>query len=318
MRIGFHASHEQFPPSELLELTIAAEAAGFQCAMSSDHFKPWSRTQGHSGYSWAWMGAALARTRFPLGLISVAGYRYHPAIVAQAAATLGEMFGDRFWCALGSGERLNEDITGMPWPTKVERNARLAECAHVIRALLNGERVTHRGTVTVVDAELYSRPAQPPPLFGAAVTAASAELVGRWADGLLTVAHKPQALKPVIDAFRRGGGEGKPIYIQIALSWARSDTEALRVAHDQWKYLTCGGELAWELRSPEEFETVARFVKPEDMHENVLVSSDLNRHAAWLVEFAELGVDVAYLHHVGLDQRAFIDAFGARVLPQLR
>ena len=318
MRIGFHASHEQFPPSELLECTIAAEAAGFHCAMSSDHFKPWSRTQGHSGFSWAWLGAALARTHFPIGLITVAGYRYHPAIVAQAAATLGEMFGERFWYALGSGERLNEDITGMAWPTKSERNAKLTECAKVIRALLGGERVTHRGAVTLVDAELYSRPAQPPPLFGAAVTAASAEFAGGWADGLLTVAKKPQDLKPVIDAVRRGGGEGKPVYIQIALSWARSDAEALRIAHEQWKFLVPGGELAWELRSPEDFETAARFVRPEDMRDHVLISSDLNRHAAWLIEFADLGVDVAFLHHVGLNQRAFIDAFGAQVIPQLR
>jgi probable non-F420 flavinoid oxidoreductase len=318
MRIGFHASHEQFPPSEMLACTLAAETAGFQCAMSSDHFKPWSRAQGHSGFSWSWMGAALARTRFPVGLISVAGYRYHPAIVAQAAATLGEMFGERFWFALGSGERLNEDITGMPWPTKAERNAKLSECAGIIRSLLQGERVTHRGTVTVVDAELYSRPARSPLLLGAAVTAASAEHVARWADGLLTVALKPQELKPVIDAFRRGGGEGKPIHIQIALSWARSDAEALRIAHEQWRYLAFGGEISWDLRSPEDFDAVSRFVKPEDMRDCVLISSDLNQHAAWLAEFAELGVDTAYLHQVGLNQRAFIDAFGARVLPQLR
>jgi coenzyme F420-dependent glucose-6-phosphate dehydrogenase len=318
MRIGFHASHEQFPPSEMLECTIAAEAAGFDCAMSSDHFKPWSRTQGHSGYSWSWIGAALARTRFPLGLISVAGYRYHPAIIAQAAATLGEMFGERFWFALGSGERLNEDITGMPWPSKPERNAKLAECAAVIRSLLNGERVTHRGSVTVVDAELYSRPARPPPMLGAAVTAASAELVGKWADGLLTLAHRPEELKTVIEAFRRGGGEGKPIHVQIALSWARSDNEAVRLAHEQWKYLAFGGDLPWELRSPEDFETVARFVRPEDMRERMLISSDLNQHAAWLAEFADLGVHTTYLHQVGLNQRPFIDAFGARVIPQLR
>jgi coenzyme F420-dependent glucose-6-phosphate dehydrogenase len=318
MRIGFHASHEQFPPSELLECAVAAEAAGFQCAMSSDHFKPWSRTQGHSGLSWSWMGAALARTRFPIGLITVAGYRYHPAIVAQAAATLGEMFGERLWFALGSGERLNEDITGIPWPTKAERNAKVAECVTVIRALLAGERVTHRGTFTVVDGELYSRPVQPTLLLGAAVTPASAALVARWSDGLLTLAMRPQDLKPVIDAFRRGGGEGKPVHIQVPISWARSDGEALRIAHEQWKFLACGGELAGELRSPEEFEAAARFVRPEDMRECVLISPDLNRHAAWLAEFAELGVDTVYVHQVGLNQRAFIDAFGARVIPQLR
>jgi len=318
MRIGFHVSHEQFPPSEMLSCVVAAESAGFQCAMSSDHFKPWSRNQGHSGYSWSWIGAALARTRFPVGLISVAGYRYHPAVVAQAAATLGEMFGDRFWFALGSGERLNEDITGMPWPTKPERNAKLVECATVIRNLLRGERVTHRGTVTIVDAELYSRPAQAPLMFGAAVTPASARLVGQWADGLLTVANQPQDLRAVIDAFRDGAGEDKPIHIQVALSWARSESEALRVAHEQWKFLACGGDLSWELRSPEDFEQAARFVRPEDMHESVRISADLNRHAAWLAEYADLGVECAYLHHVGLNQRAFIDAFGTVVLPQLR
>jgi probable non-F420 flavinoid oxidoreductase len=318
MRIGFHVSHEQFPPSELLACTIAAEEAGFQCAMSSDHFKPWSRTQGHSGHSWSWMGAALARTRFPIGLICAAGYRYHPAVVAQAASTLGEMFGERFWFALGSGERVNEDITGLAWPMKPQRNEKLTECANVIRTLLEGGRVNHHGTVTVVDAHIYSRPAQPPQMFGAAVTPASAELVGKWADGLLTVAHKPQDLRAVIEAFRRGGGEGKPIHIQVALSWARSETEALRLAHEQWKFLALGGDISWELRSPEDFETAARFVRPEDMHESVLISSDLNRHAAWLMEYADLGVECAYLHQVGLNQRPFIDAFAMRVIPQLR
>src|SRR3989337_3533017 len=125
MRIGFHASHEQFAPSDMLKYTIAAERAGFDCAMSSDHFKPWSRSQGHSGYSWSWLGAALARTKFPIGVIAAAGYRYHPATVAQAAATLTEMFPDRFWFALGSGERINEDIMGLPWPSKPERNDKM-------------------------------------------------------------------------------------------------------------------------------------------------------------------------------------------------
>ena len=120
----------------MLKYTIAAERAGFDCAMSSDHFKPWSRSQGHSGYSWSWLGAALARTEFPIGVICAAGYRYHPAVVAQAAATLTEMFPERFWFALGSGERVNEDVTGMPWPSKPERNEKMVECAGIIRSLL--------------------------------------------------------------------------------------------------------------------------------------------------------------------------------------
>ena len=194
-RIGFHASHEQFSPSELLRLVRAAEAAGFDAAMSSDHFRPWGAAQGHSGFAWSWLGAAMATTGLPMGVISAPGYRYHPAIIAQGAATLAEMFPGRFWLALGSGQRLNEDITGLAWPEKAERNARLRECADVIRALLAGEAVTHRGRVTVVEAKLYSRPERPPPLLGAAVTEATAEQVGAWADGLLTVSAAPAQLR---------------------------------------------------------------------------------------------------------------------------
>ncbi len=318
MRTGFHASHEQFAPSELLKYTIAAEQAGFDCAMSSDHFKPWSRSQGHSGFSWSWLGAALARTRFQVGVIAAAGYRYHPAVVAQAAATLAEMFPDRFWFALGSGERLNEDITGLPWPSKPERNATMRECAGLIRSLLAGERVTHRGSVTMVDAELYSRPGTPPPMLGAAVTEATAEFVGGWSDGLLTVASKPGKLRKVIDAFRRGGGEGKPVHIQVAVNWARTEAEALQGAFDHWRFAALGGDIGWELRSPEDYQTAARFVRPEDMRESVLISSDLSQHAAWLQEYAELGVDAAYLHQVDLNQQGFIEAFATKVLPQLR
>lgn len=318
MRIGFHASHEQFAPSDLLKYTIAAEQAGFDCAMSSDHFKPWSRSQGHSGFSWSWIGAALASTRFPVGMIAAAGYRYHPAVVAQAAATLAEMFPDRFWLALGSGERVNEDITGLPWPSKPERNEKMRECAGIIGSLLAGERVTHRGSVTVVDAELYSRPKQPPLMLGAAVTEATAEFVGAWSDGLLTVATKPDKLRKVIAAFRRGGGEGKPVYIQVALNWARTEAEALKGAFDHWKFVALGGDIGWELRSPEDYETATKFVRPEDMRDSVLISSDLSRHAAWLQEYADLGVDAAYVHQVDLNQQAFIEAFASKVLPQLR
>ncbi|GFE86573.1 TIGR03885 family FMN-dependent LLM class oxidoreductase [Steroidobacter agaridevorans] len=317
MRIGFHASHEQFAPSKLLDYTIAAEQAGFDCAMSSDHFKPWSRSQGHSGYSWSWLGAAMARTKFPVGVICAAGYRYHPAVVAQAAATLAEMFPDRFWLALGSGERVNEDVTGLAWPTKPERNEKMSECAQIIRALLKGERVTHRGSVTVVDGELFSRPKRAPLMLGAAVTEATAEFVGGWSDGLLTVAGKPAQVKKVIDAFRRGGGEGKPIHLQVALNWAPTESEALQGAFDHWRFVTLGGDIGWELRSPEDYETATRFVRPEDMRQSVLISSDLSQHAAWLHEYAQLGVDHVYLHQVDLNQRGFLEAF-AKVLPQLR
>ena len=317
-RIGFHASHEQFPPSELLALARHAEAAGFECAMSSDHFRPWGAAQGHSGFAWSWLGAALASTQLPIGVISAPGYRYHPAIVAQGAATLTEMFPSRFWLALGSGQRLNEDITGLAWPEKAERNARLRECADIIRALLAGETVTHRGRVSAVNAKLYSRPAQPPPLLGAAVTEATAEAVGAWADGLLTVSAEPEQMRKVIEAFRRGGGAGKRLVVQVGLNWAPTEAEALAGAHEQWRTNVIGGEVNWELRTPEEFDAATRFVRPEDMRQSVWISADPSWHAGRIAELAELGFDEIQIHQVGRNQQAFIEAFGERVLPALR
>jgi coenzyme F420-dependent glucose-6-phosphate dehydrogenase len=318
-RIGFHASHEQFPPSELLALVREAEAAGFDAAMSSDHFRPWGAAQGHSGHAWSWLGAAMAITRLPMGVISAPGYRYHPAILAQGAATLAEMFPGRFWLALGSGQRLNEDITGLAWPDKPERTARLAECAEIIRALLAGETVTHRGRVTVVEAMLYSRPATPPPLLGAAVTEQTAEAVGAWADGLLTVSAAPAQMRKVIEAFRRGGGgAGKRLVVQVGLNWAKTEEEALAGAHEQWRTNVLGGEVNWQLRTPEEFDTATRFVRPEDMKKSLWISADPGRHAARIAELIELGFDEIQLHQVGRNQRAFIEAFGTRVLPRVR
>jgi coenzyme F420-dependent glucose-6-phosphate dehydrogenase len=317
-RIGFHASHEQFPPSELLALVRAAEMAGFDCAMSSDHFRPWASAQGQSGFAWSWLGAALQATSLPFGVISAPGYRYHPAIIAQAAATLAEMFPGRFWLGLGSGQRLNEDITGLPWPEKVERNARLSECASIVAALLRGETVSHSGRVTVVNARLYSLPKAPPLLLGAAVTEATAELVGRWSDGLLTVNAKPKRVRKIVEAFRRGGGQGKPLIMQVGLNWAGTEQQAIQGAFEQWRYNVLGGEVNWELRSPRDFETATRFVRMEDMRESVLISADPARHASWLQEYIELGFEELLLHQVGVNQREFVDVFGSKVLPQLR
>jgi coenzyme F420-dependent glucose-6-phosphate dehydrogenase len=156
-RIGFHCSHEQHPPSTLLQLAIDAERAGFSAAMCSDHFHPWSSAQGQAGFAWSWLGAALQATRLTFGTVCAPGQRYHPAVVAQAAATLAEMFPDRFWLAIGSGEALNETITGRPWPKKTVRNLRLLECAAILRSLWRGETVTHTGQVTVREAKLYTR-----------------------------------------------------------------------------------------------------------------------------------------------------------------
>jgi probable non-F420 flavinoid oxidoreductase len=317
--VGYHASHEQLAPSELLACVVAAEAAGFQAAMCSDHFAPWSPRQGHSGFAWSWLGAALQATGLSLGVVNAPGQRYHPAIVAQAAATLSEMFPGRFWLALGSGEASNEHITGDRWPPKAERRARLGEAVEVIRALLAGETVTHHGLITVDRARLWTLPERPPMLAGAAISPETAAWVGGWADGLVTLNQPPERLRAVIDAFRDGGGDGKPLFLQVHLSWAPDEETALAVAHDQWASNVFDPVLAMELVLPEQFEAAARYVTPDDVRSAVLVSADLGQHAAWLAEFAELGFDRIYLHEVGQGshQRPFIDAFGAKVLQEL-
>jgi probable non-F420 flavinoid oxidoreductase len=317
--IGFHASHEQLAPSALLRCVVAAEAAGFQAVTCSDHFAPWSSRQGNSGFAWSWLGAALQATGLPFGVVNAPGQRYHPAIVAQAAATLTEMFPGRFWMALGSGEASNEHITGDRWPAKAERTARLGEAVAVIRALLAGETVSHDGLVKVDRAKLWTLPERPPMLVGAAISAETAAWAGTWADGLITINQPHDNLRAVIDAFRSAGGEGKPLYLQVHLSWAADEETALAVAHDQWSTNVFDSALAFELELPEQFDAAARFVTPEDVRSAVLVSADLGRHTAWLGEYAELGFDELYLHEVGQaeHQQPFIDAFGAKVIPAL-
>lgn len=315
--VGWHASHEQITPSQLLLDVAHAERAGFQAAWSSDHFSPWSERQGESGFAFSWLGAAMATTEFPIGMVNAPGQRYHPAIVAQAAATLAEMFPGRLSVALGTGEFSNEHITGDPWPDKPTRNARLRECVEVIRALLAGEEVTHHGLVRVDRARLWTLPSQPPRLLATAVSAETARWAGEWAEGLITIWQPTETLRRVVDAFREHGG-GKPMALQVHVSWAPEEDEALRIAHEQWRTNVFEAPLCWDIATPQEFDAAAKHVRPEDLRAGVLVSSDPKRFVEWLREATDLGFEEIYVHHVGQRQREFIDCFAEHVLPELR
>ena len=315
---GYHASHEQHAPSALLQYVQLAEQAGFEAAMCSDHFHPWTTQQGQSGFAWSWLGAALCATSLEYGCVNAPGWRYHPAIIAQAAATLAEMYPGRFWLSVGSGEALNEHITGEYWPGKAERNARLLECVEIIRALWAGETVTHYGRVGVDEATLFTRPTTPPKIYGAALSAKTARWMGSWADGLITVGTEPEALRQLLDAFREGGGEGKPVKIQAVFSWAERCDAARRAAQQEWSANVLGTDALGELRTPQQFEAAARFVSADDVMKVMPVSSDPAKHAEMLHRYVELRVDTVYLHNVARNQPAFIDVFGARVLPQLK
>jgi probable non-F420 flavinoid oxidoreductase len=314
---GFHASHEQVHPSALLAAVQRAEQAGFDAAMSSDHFSPWSERQGQSAFAWSWLGAALQATTLPFGVVNAPGQRYHPAIIAQAIGTLGAMYPGRFWAALGTGEASNEHITGADWPRKQVRNDRLRECVDIIRALLRGEEVSHDGLVRVDRARVWTRPPEPPPLIGAAVSVETARWCADWADGLITVNAAPEHLRKMIDAYRDAGGRG-PLHLQVHLSWAPEQAEAEALAHEQWRSNVFPPPACWDIDTAETFDAVSQEVTLEQVGRSVHISADLGRHTEQLAEYAALGFDQIALHHVGQQQEAWIDAFGAKVLPQLR
>lgn len=321
MLVSYHASHEQFDPAELLALAVQAERAGFDAIFSSDHLQPWAPQQGASGFAWSWLGAAMqATTRCAFGVITVpSGWRYQPVVLAQAIATLGLLFPRRLpWIAFGSGEAINECAVGADWPAKEERNARLKEGADIVRALLAGAKVTHRGRVQAVNAKLWSRPEQAAQIVGAAASEQTAAWLASWADGLLTTCHDAKRLKRTIEAFREAGGADKPVHVKVDVSWAESEESALQQAHEQWRYNMLGGGVNWDVSDPSHFERAARFIRPEDVREAVFVSADLGRHAERMLEIRKLGVTTLDIHNVGRNQGEFIDAFARHVLPRLK
>ncbi|HEY5845827.1 MAG TPA: TIGR03885 family FMN-dependent LLM class oxidoreductase [Nakamurella sp.] len=319
MIVGFHASHEQVHPRLLRDAAVQAENAGFDGVMCSDHLAPWTRQQGHSGFAWSWLGAALQATqRIPMGCFHAPGQRYHPVISAQAFATLAAMFPGRLpWVAVGAGENLNEHVTGASWPTKPVRMRRLVECVEVMRALWRGDEVTHDGLVSVHEARLWSLPDEPPVLVAGAVSVETARWAAGWADGLITVNQPRDTLRAMIDAYREAGGRG-PLRLQVHLSYAHDEGEALSIAVEQWRGNCVPTTLAWDLTRPEQFEAATRHVPPEEVARNVRVSADLSRHRDWIYQDAELGFDEVFLHHVGPDNSVFIEDFGSSVLPAVR
>lgn len=314
---GFHASHEQFSPSYLLTCLKRAEAAGFQAASCSDHFHPWSERQGSSGFAWSWLGSALEATKFSCGVVNAPGQRYHPAIIAQAAATLCEMYPSRFWLAVGSGENLNEHITGDPWPAKSFRNDRLHESVSVMKALWAGETVNHRGTFVVNEAKLYTLPPTPPLVVGAALTPETSQWLGSWADGLLTAGKNTDDLRKIVDAFREGGGGGKPIFLQVALSFAKTQREALANAHHQWRVADLTTQQLSDVATPRAFDELTSAVPETAIADRLRISCEWEQHLEWLQRDVELGFDAIYVNHVGANLASFIDACGEHVLPRL-
>jgi coenzyme F420-dependent glucose-6-phosphate dehydrogenase len=290
-----------------------AEQAGFDGIHSSDHFHPCSKRQRQSGFSFSWMGAAMQATQLPFSMVCAPGQRYHPAIVAQAIATLGELFPGRIDFELGSGEALNEVITGEEWPAKKNRNDRLLECVNIIRLLLAGEEVTYDGHVKVKGAKLYTLAKIQPRLFCAAISEETAAWAGHWADGLLTTGEPrlENNLKK-IKAFSDNGGKHKPVYLQFAFSYARFKRVAEEEAFDQWRSNVLPKEKLAGLRTVKDFDNEGENTSKEDVLKVIPVYTDMNSLFNKIEELKQTGADRIILHNISRQQIEFIEDYGKK------
>ena len=324
-KIGYACMLEQFHPTDLLDWAERAEAAGFDAGFQvSEHFHPWTPQQGQSAFAWSFLGALGQRTTLPLGTAVVCpGFRYHPAVIAHAAATLGAMYPGRFWLGLGAGEALNEHVIGGEWPEVGIRSAMMFEAVEVITKLFTGKVVKHDGEYfSLESARLYTRPEQPVPIYVACAGPLNAKRTGRYADGIITVGAADEKIAMLWERFREGAREtGKDpdamkTQLQVHVSWAPTQEEAERNALTEWP----NGGMPFpkqDIRNPEDFANMAKLVRIEDFANRMVISADLDEHAAEIQRFVDMGFDEIYLHNVGRDQAAFIDAFGRDVLPRL-
>ena len=323
--VGYAAMFEQFHPTDLLRWSRLAEEHGFTSVMASDHFHPWTPEQGQSAYVWSWLGALGATTSLRFGTgVTPPGFRYHPAIIAQAAATLEAMYPGRFWLGLGAGEALNEHIVGRYWPEAPTRLRILMESIEVIRKLFSGKVVKYAGEhITLESARLYTMPETPPPIYVATAGPIQSKRTGRYCDGIITVGASDEKIRMLMERFEEGAREAEkdpaqmPRIVQLHVSWAESRQEALENALREWP----NGGMPFpkgDIRNPEDFQAMARFVRPENFENRVLISPDLDEHLEYIQHYIDLGFDEVYVHNVGRNQEEFIRAYGERVIPKLR
>lgn len=329
LTIGYAAMLEQFGPQEVVGLTASAEEHGFSGCMAADHFQPWVPRQGQAAFVWNVLTAVGERTRGDLGPgVTCPSFRFHPAMTAQAAATLEAMYPGRSWLGVGSGEALNEHVIGGYWPEAGERSLRMFEAIEVIKKLfdasLAGKDVRHAGRFfTLESTRLWTMPAAAPPILVATAGPINARKTGRFADGIITVGAPLEKIGMLFDRFAEGAREaGKdpdmmPKVLQLHLSWAETDEAALTNAVTEWP----NGGMKFpkaDIRSPFDFEQMAALVRPEDFEGRMVISSDPDVHRAHIQRFVDLGFDRIYLHNVGRNQEMWIEVFGRDVLPKLR
>lgn len=315
IQIGYALSSEEHPPLKLVEFAQKAEQSGFPFALISDHFHPWSQRQPHSPFVWNTLGGiAVSTKQLRVGTgVTCPIQRYHPALIAQAAATTASMFGDRFFLGVGTGENLNEHIFGDRWPPQPVRQEMLQEAVELIRELWKGEMTTHYGEFyTVEDCKIFTLPEKPPAIAIAAGGEKAATFAGEFGDAMVTTAPK----KELVRAFQDGGGKGKPIYGQLTVCWARDEQEAVQTAFDWWPNAGIPSPLNTELRSVEHFDQAYEAVTREKIAQSIVCGPDARRHIDSIREFVDAGIENVYIHQVGPDQAGFFEFYQKQVLPR--
>ncbi|GHE57577.1 LLM class F420-dependent oxidoreductase [Streptomyces spiralis] len=309
---------EQAGPRELVEHVVRAEEVGFDFSVISDHYFPWLRAQGHSPYAWSVLGAAAqATSRIPLmTYVTCPTFRYHPAIVAQKAATVQLLSQGRFRLGLGSGENLNEHVVGGGWPSVDIRHERLEEAVEIIRALFAGGHVTRHGAhFDVESARLWDVPDTPPPIGVAVSGEQSCRIAGHLAD--LVIATEPKA--GLLQAFDRHGGEGKPRVGQLPVCYDTDRDAAVKRAHAQFRWFGGGWKVNSELPHPDSFESATQFVTPDDVAESIPCGEDPEAFVAAVRPYVDAGfTEVALVQIGGEEQEPFLDWSAKTLLPALR
>ncbi len=317
---GYTMMCEQSSPDALVDDIRRAEEAGFDFSVISDHFQPWLEEQGHSPYAWSVLGAAAAVTE-RIGLmtyVTCPTMRYHPAIVAQKAATMQILSGGRFRLGLGSGENLNEHVIGEGWPAVGTRHSMLSEALDVINALFDandGPVSWHGDFFDLETARLWDLPEQRVPIGVAVSGEASCALAGRKAD--LMVAVEPKA--ELGEMFDAAGGAGKGRVGQIAVSYDEDRDAATRRAHEQFRWFGFGWKVNADIPNPEGFDAAAQFVTPEQVAEQIPCGPDVAEHVEKIKPFVEAGFTEVALLQIGGDQQESFTAWAEReLLPALR
>jgi G6PDH family F420-dependent oxidoreductase len=321
MKIGYFLSCEEYRPAELVQQALLAEQAGFEALWISDHFHPWNDAQGQSPLVWSVIGAISQVCSLPVTTaVTCPTIRVHPVIVAQAAATSAVLLDGRFALGVGSGEALNEHVTGARYPSIERRLEMLEESVELIRRLWSGEFVTHHGQhYTVENARIYTRPDTPPPIYLSGFGPRAAELAGRIGDGYLSTSPD----RELLSTFVRSGGAGKLTQAGYKVVWGTDDDVAVATAHRLWANSGLPGEVSQVLPSPKHFEQVSELVTEQMTRESVAYGADVERHLDAFRPFADAGFDEVYISQMGgrepvTNIRGFFDFYRDEVLPQLR